>query len=435
MKKLLVALFASAALFSSCESDKTDGPADDGKTYLTFSQADYTMAQDADEVSVVVKLTKQDGTTPVTAESAVTVTLDNSESTAVIDENYTLPGGLEVTIPAGESSATITVARGETRDLTNNKVILKATAAGTEAGTYTTATVTLDWVTPQYRVTFASSAISMSASVSIEVSLSNYADDSYYTAPEDMVIPLQIIDTMANAAVEGENFQITGGECQVIIPEGRSSGTMELTTLSYDPDKNVILIVPVMNDLMAYGQFRQITVTMMGELMAQALGTWKYVSSPMDAAWWESVWLGMYQPDEVVYGSTNDLIEITETEFKTTLESELSWYFRETSGLTPTRETTLYLDNNFPTTTRVYQEVELSNVNRYFSATQTSTETKAYLALYPYTDGGKQMLEIAITDYNPKEFFTDADYMFQQERPTAEAAGCALRYVFEKVEE
>ena len=84
----------------------------------------------------------------------------------------------------------------------------------------------------------------------------------------------------------------------------------------------------------------------------------------------------------------------------------------------------------------VLQMLLLKNVNRYFSATQTSEDKEALIAVRNIEDeNGETLLDVYIIDYNSKSFAYPMfeDYgMYEGTKPTAAMSGMQINFTLKK---
>ena len=82
------------------------------------------------------------------------------------------------------------------------------------------------------------------------------------------------------------------------------------------------------------------------------------------------------------------------------------------------------------------QIMKVDNVNRYFSATQQSTDREGWVGLRNYVDPDTKelLLDVYLFDYEPKDFllsFTDYG-MFNSKKPVLTDSGTYLRFTLKK---
>ena len=82
------------------------------------------------------------------------------------------------------------------------------------------------------------------------------------------------------------------------------------------------------------------------------------------------------------------------------------------------------------------QIMKVNNVNRYFSATQQSTDREGWVGLRNYVDPDTKelLLDVYLFDYEPKDFlpsFTDYG-MFNSKKPVLTDSGTYLRFTLKR---
>ena len=78
------------------------------------------------------------------------------------------------------------------------------------------------------------------------------------------------------------------------------------------------------------------------------------------------------------------------------------------------------------------QLILLDNVNRYFSATEQSEDTEAYIGIN-FKDGDSNKMKIYFVDYNSKSFLVDKIY-YEETKPTTTYSPF-ISFTFERVTE
>lgn len=128
--------------------------------------------------------------------------------------------------------------------------------------------------------------------------------------------------------------------------------------------------------------------------------------------------------------NAEDRITITEDKMITDLKSELKNYFQPESNLKLIDEYVLP-----GMVKRSLTMVELDNVNRYFSATETSEDKVAQLGFFPNEDDD-DCIDVYIIDYNSKSFACP-DFeewsMYSETKPTATMYGVHIKFTMERV--
>lgn len=128
--------------------------------------------------------------------------------------------------------------------------------------------------------------------------------------------------------------------------------------------------------------------------------------------------------------NAEDRITITEDKMITNLTSELKNYFQPESNLKPIDEYVLP-----GMVKRSLTMVELDNVNRNFSATETSEDKVALLGFFPNEDD-EDCVDVYIIDHNSKSFgYPDFEEweMYGETKPTATMSGVHVKFTMERM--
>ena len=179
---------------------------------------------------------------------------------------------------------------------------------------------------------------------------------------------------------------------------------------------------------------------MIGSYASDLLGSWVMkelitTKEEMAAAWAASEkdlegWPTFNAEDKFIFSGDGSAEGYKLT---TSLKSELKNYFRESSDFAIDKEKTLQF-SMFEKLT--LQLLKLENVNRYFSATEVSTDKVAYMGVRNITDeeSGETLLDVYIIDYNSKSFMPSFENgMYQDEKPTAIWGGMQINFTLKKV--
>ena len=248
------------------------------------------------------------------------------------------------------------------------------------------------------------------------------ATGAKYTAEQNIVIPIEVAE--GSTAVEGVNFTFEG-EKQLVVAQGKSSGTISIKAGTVESGKDkLILKTGLENDKgFVRGQYDKITVSIFGSYFSKLEGTWKMSAE------------GNYDPEEFasLNGSNaetdkptfdadmaalpaynaNDRLTFTAEGLTASLQSTLKNFFRESSGISNGGELVLRnMSGKIPV-----QLILLDNANRYFSATEQSEDTEAYIGVR-FKDGDSDKMELYLIDYNSKSFLVDKIY-YEETKPTA----------------
>lgn len=418
MKKLFsfVALFA-AAVFTACNS------ADDTTFKVSFESASYSLTTG----DVTVRITA------VNAPEGVTEVPVVFGGTAKMDEDYTVSAQKYV---VGGSEPVMSIMVTAKNNFTESKTITMG-FSGVEGGDNPTATINLG-VQDKRLYSFVQKAYVMGDEVNVELSLLNIKDGTAYKAEND--IEVGIAADGASTAVEGTNYEFVNKTA--VIRKGTDKCSFKLKTISLDSEKNVIVLAPQLTEAEGFvkGAIPTVTVTMIGSYASDLLGSWVMkelitTKEEMAAAWAASEkdlegWPTFNAEDKFIFSGDGSAEGYKLT---TSLKSELKNYLRESSDFAIDKEKTLQF-SMFEKLT--LQLLKLENVNRYFSATEVSTDKVAYMGVRNITDeeSGETLLDVYIIDYNSKSFMPSFENgMYQDEKPTAIWGGMQINFTLKKV--
>ena len=424
MKKTIpFLLMLLTVVFTACSSD------DDDAFKVSFENAEYSLTSG----SIEIRLNVQNA--PVT-QTSIPVTFGG---TAVMDEDYTVSSTRYIV--GGDATQEVITLTAK-NNFSEAKTITM-TLSGAETGKNATATVNLG-VQDKRLYSFSQKAYVLGKELNIEFNLLNAKDGSAYVAESDIEIAFDI-DPLLTTAEGGVNFEFE--TVKSTVKKGESKCIVKLYGELYEEGKNVIVIKPVVTEAEGFvaGAFPTATVTMVGSYAADLLGTWTMKEMTTDKAYFNDTWYGMlteeqlaglpeYNKDDTFTFSGDGSSEAYK--LTTSLKSTLKNYFQETSDFTIDKEATYQYGMNDK---RTMQLLKLNNVNRYFSATETSADKEAYIGVRNVTDEetGATLLEVYIVDYNSKTFgypVFDEWYMYNDEKPTATMSGVSLFFTLKKAE-
>lgn len=424
MKKTLpFLLMLLTVVFSACSND------DDDAFKVSFENAEYSLTNG----SIEVRITAQN--VPA-ASTEIPVTFGG---TAVMDEDYTVSTTKYV---VGGSDAVQVITVTAKNNFTEDKTITM-NLSGAKTGKNATATIALG-VQDKRLYSFSQKAYVLGKELNVEFNLLNAKDGSAYVADRDIEIEFGI-DEELTTAEGGVNFEFE--TTKATIAKGSNTCTVKLYGEELTEGKNIIVIKPLVTEAEGFvaGAFPTATITIVGSYASDLLGTWTMKEMTTDKAYFEGTWSGMlteeqlaglpeYNKDDTFTFSgdgSGDGYKLT-----TSLKSTLKNYFNESSDFTIDKEATYKYGMGDK---RTMQLLKLNNVNRYFSATETSTDKEAYIGVRNVTDEetGETLLEVYIIDYNSKSFFYpdfDEWYMYSDEKPTATMSGVSLFFKLKKAE-
>ena len=409
MRKFLFALLAAPLLFGACSDDN-----DESTPTLSFAKP--VLALSTGSVTLDLQVSGVDLSSlasPVTVPVAFSGTAVKGSEYSVSAEQFILGGN--------NQSLSITVTALDNYDEAKEIVATLGSVADFIPGKNATAKISLG-VKGKIMYSFSVKSMTMGETGSVQLDLYT-ATGAKYTAEQDIVIPIEIAE--GSTAVENTNFTFEGAK-QLVVAQGKSSGaiTLKAGTLETGKDKVVLKTGLENNKGFVRGQYNEITVTIFGSYFSKLEGTWKMSAE------------GNYDPTEFanLNGSSSDndkptfdadmaalpaynakdRLVFTEEGLTTSLESTLKNFFRENSGISKGEE--IIVREGMGTKVPL-QLILLDNVNRYFSATEQSEDTEAYIGIN-FKDGDSNKMKIYFVDYNSKSFLVDKIY-YDETKPTA----------------
>lgn len=424
MRKFLFALLAAPLLFGACSDDN-----DESTPTLSFAKP--VLALSTGSVTLDLQVSGVDLSSlasPVTVPVAFSGTAVKGSEYSVSAEQFILGGN--------NQSLSITVTALDNYDEAKEIVATLGSVADFIPGKNATTKISLG-VKGKIMYSFSVKSMTMGETGSVQLDLYT-ATGAKYTAEQDIVIPIEIAE--GSTAVENTNFTFEGAK-QLVVAQGKSSGaiTLKAGTLETGKDKVVLKTGLENNKGFVRGQYNEITVTIFGSYFSKLEGTWKMSAE------------GNYDPTEFanLNGSSSDndkptfdadmaalpaynakdRLVFTEEGLTTSLESTLKNFFRENSGISKGEE--IIVREGIGTKVPL-QLILLDNVNRYFSATEQSEDTEAYIGIN-FKDGDSNKMKIYFVDYNSKSFLVDKIY-YDETKPTATYSPF-ISFTFERVVE
>lgn len=424
MRKFLFALLAAPLLFGACSDDN-----DESTPMLSFAKP--VLALSTGSVTLDLQVSGVDLSSlasPVTVPVAFSGTAVKGSEYSVSAEQFILGGN--------NQSLSITVTALDNYDEAKEIVATLGSVADFIPGKNATAKISLG-VKGKIMYSFSVKSMTMGETGSVQLDLYT-ATGAKYTAEQDIVIPIEIAE--GSTAVENTNFTFEGAK-QLVVAQGKSSGaiTLKAGTLETGKDKVVLKTGLENNKGFVRGQYNEITVTIFGSYFSKLEGTWKMSAE------------GNYDPTEFanLNGSSSDndkptfdadmaalpaynakdRLIFTEEGLTTSLESTLKNFFRENSGISKGEE--IIVREGMGTKVPL-QLILLDNVNRYFSATEQSEDTEAYIGIN-FKDEDSNKMKIYFVDYNSKSFLVDKIY-YEETKPTTTYSPF-ISFTFERVTE
>lgn len=424
MRKFLFALLAAPLLFGACSDDN-----DESTPTLSFAKP--VLALSTGSVTLDLQVSGVDLSSlasPVTVPVAFSGTAVKGSEYSVSAEQFILGGN--------NQSLSITVTALDNYDEAKEIVATLGSVADFIPGKNATAKISLG-VKGKIMYSFSVKSMTMGETGSVQLDLYT-ATGAKYTAEQDIVIPIEIAE--GSTAVENTNFTFEGAK-QLVVAQGKSSGaiTLKAGTLETGKDKVVLKTGLENNKGFVRGQYNEITVTIFGSYFSKLEGTWKMSAEgnydPMEYANLNGSSSEYDKPtfdaDMAALPAYNakDRLIFTEEGLTTSLESTLKNFFRENSGISKGEE--IIVREGMGTKVPL-QLILLDNVNRYFSATEQSEDTEAYIGIN-FKDGDSNKMKIYFVDYNSKSFLVDKIY-YDETKPTATYSPF-ISFTFERVVE
>lgn len=408
MKKVMLFMLAmmSMIVVTSCGSDD-DGPE------ISFQRTTYSLT---------------DGTLPVTL---VVSGVDNATypvtfgGTAVKGQDYTVDAEQYV---VGGTNQVLTINVTAKNNFTEAKTITM-TAGGA------TTTINLG-VRARMLYSFEQKAYVMGQSVEIEFQLQNASTGEYYTAPSDIEITLQPKST--STAIEGTHYEFANKTATIHSGSHRCSFT--LNRLAYEEGKDSIVLVPQVTEADGFvaGSYPETSVKMISGVASDLIGQWQMYRLDSDPTFFNEQWYGMIpESDFTNFPTLNTADTYTfanegsdgEPTLTVNLQSGFKNYFIGASHFTIGGEMSYHETMSFGVEPVTLQLLNLDNVNRYFSASQTSESKSAKIGVRNVVEDGETYLKVYIIDYEPTDFLSTIKDYFSPEYPD----GGAIMFTLKKV--
>lgn len=433
MKKILFALLAGAVLFAGCEkaqdqelpevSFASASPLISDVGTATFSISSNYAGTEA--VTVPVKFSSSNGAV-------------NGTDYSVSAEAFVLGGTAPVT-----QIVVTPIIYGSKKDVIAEITVPDGFKAGKTVKSSFTISDKLGYVS------FAGKKTIMTETAAIEIDVLS-ANGLEMKVAEDAEFEVAV-NTEKSTAVEGTNFKFTDGKT-VKVAKGQSSGKLQLEFLGEEADEehNVLVLDLVDNAKYGRGQNIQMTVTISGSIWKIFNGKWKIEKIVNDVEELTAAWEWCGETAESMTGfpefNADDsfTIDFSTGTFIPDFKSSFKNYFIGTSNFTTCGQPKWYGDKAYNikfSRDQMYMAyvIELDNVNRYFSATQTSKSKLAYVGLSIDVED-QNLLHFIVIDHEATTFLIKAAENNKEilyngfERPTANTGGTGFEVTFTKVE-
>lgn len=420
MKKLAFALSLLLVIFVGCSDD------DDIQPTLTFEKASYPLTKGSVEVKLNVSdINLNSLTTPINIPVQI-------GGTAIKDEDYTLSAEKFV-LGGSEESKTITVTAKDNYDEAKTITLTLGNITGFSQGNIPMATINLG-KKDLIMYSFTKRTALMSGGVSVSFDLYNSTDGSAYVAEEEISIPI-VVDQTESTAVLGEQFSFDG-KAEVIIPIGKSSGNVKLKYIApVVQDKDIVVLKANLDDKKGFvkGQYIDCKISILGDYADKIIGDWVMNELVTDKKNMDANWGGSATfTTESGFPEFNaeDKLSIGDDGLTTDFKSTFKNYFGEQSEITIGEEMELR-KGLFEKIT--LQLLELTNINRYFSPSETSEDDTALIGVQVTEEG---LLDVYILDYYSKSFAPEFINfgMYGEVKPVATMSGVFLNFTMKKEE-
>ena len=432
MKQYLFALLAVAALFTGCEKSK-EQPLPE----VSFETASPLLSDDGVATFRIVSDYK--------GQDAVTIPVKfSSTNGAVAQTDYTVSadafvlGGAQ---PLTQISVTPLV-YGSKKDVSAEIVIPE----GFKAGKFTKSSFVISEKLGY--VSFSKSKSIMTDNTEVGISVFN---DKGHEQKVSVDTEFEVkVNTEKSTAVEGTHFKFTNGK-SVKVEKGKSSAAVKIELIGEDADAehNLLVLELVESQKYAFGDKISTKVEISGPSWKVFGGKWvikEIVDKEED----------FYQNGETAetmagYPKFNKddsfTIDFNSGTFTPDFKSSLKNYFIGESKFTTCGQPKWYGDKkNFNIKFGIYRSfmanvIELDNVNRYFSETETSESKLAYLGLALDSEDSN-LLHVLVVDHEARTFLKNTlswwgDYntLYNNgERPTANQSFVGFEVTFTKAQ-
>lgn len=288
------------------------------------------------------------------------------------------------------------------------------------------------------RFSFTSNTAAMTSSVTVSAHIFDDSDQWVRFQNGDEIAVS--VDTEKSTAVEGVNFEFADDKKAVVFPAESNTGSVTLNFIGeVDENANKIYLVFTPTTKYGEGQYIEVEITIIGSAWDKLDGTWKIKEFITDKDYMIN---DAYYSEEDLEGypefNENDAVtfDLENGIFSPAFQSAFQNYFIGDSVMVPGDEMEVPLENVYNPEKAVLLLIDLDNVNRYFTAGETSADTHGYIGVRFITDEETQeeLLDFYVLDYNPKSFFSNYDWMFGTDKPTAPYPGLFLRVTFTKAE-
>ena len=412
MKNIIsIACLLLSMCFVACNDDDSEekGP------QLAFSKLIYTLdAENPLEVEIQVS-------EPVQANTSVKFKV---RGVAVQGEEYELSAD-EFVIPAGESTASITVTPKNNFEGGKTIKLELSPVEGYVLGEYNFTLIEV-LTKGQLICAFAEENYVLPGELEVRMNAKDANTGKYFSASTDTKVPF--IVGKHSTAIEHVHYEfVDNPDKMFVIPAKKSYGTIKIKFLKWEEGKTTLfLLVPDGNDRVLPGDVDQTEIYIKGMTTPDRLvGKWAFKEVTSIEYLRENNWYGGL--DEVAHLPENnlptDILEFVDggAKLKVHATGDMAKYFRD-CDVKFLREQQLYLYElagigRPPMVTASMLELSQANVN--FSG--TNEKLRAVQVGFRLLDD-KETLEVTVLDYEPTDFLYDtyksnADYAAEGDFP------------------
>ena len=402
-------------LLSMCFVACNDDDSEEKGPQLAFSKLIYTLdAENPLEVEIQVS-------EPVQANTSVKF---NVRGVAVQGEEYELSAD-EFVIPAGESTASITVTPKNNFEGGTTIKLELSPVEGYVLGEYNFTLIEV-LTKGQLICAFAEENYVLPGELEVRMNAKDANTGKYFSASTDTKVPF--IVGKHSTAIEHVHYEfVDNPDKMFVIPAKKSYGTIKIKFLKWEEGKTTLfLLVPDGNDRVLPGDVDQTEIYIKGMTTPDRLvGKWAFKEVTSIEYLRENNWYGGL--DEVAHLPENnlptDILEFVDggAKLKVHATGDMAKYFRD-CDVKFLREQQLYLYElagigRPPMVTASMLELSQANVN--FSG--TNEKLRAVQVGFRLLDD-KETLEVTVLDYEPTDFLYDtyksnADYAAEGDFP------------------
>lgn len=405
---IFMAMLAMVSLFTSCSKDN-----DVVIPNIGFSQETFGIEVNNEAVLKV----SSSAVTSGEVEYSINSTLVQGEDYTVDKKSFSFANSSEALVK-------VNFLKGFPEN-TKFEVVLKPVSFGTLALSQAKVDITTNDV---ILYTFDKPNYTMTASTDVLLQLSKVS--SSYVAEKSIQLPIELDPT--STAVEGVHFRFTNGKT-INIPAGQNKGTVKIELIKQEAGKDkIVLKIKELPSIFKPGNYNVANIVVFGSLYDKLEGSWAY-KAMTNVEWWElnNQWTGDDLSLLPKKNSADDVLTFSEEGLSVSLKGDLKNYFRN-SKVTNMGEVTERLQEipGLPVpSVKILLIKALANVA--FS-TNTIKEREAEIGFRVFVEGGQEILEVTVRDYEPTDFLQKTYAMYKNFGDTPVMKSTPLRYHFVK---